>query len=100
MQKILFTLLRSPFEKSELELMESIAGDCEKGVMLFEDAVYYATTEQFLDELLVKKYSIYAIEEELEARGLKVPQTEGIHLIDYNTAVEMIMEKYDKVVSL
>lgn len=100
MQNVLFTLLRSPFERNELQFLEEIARDCSKGVLLFEDAVYYATAEQFRDELLSKNYSIYAIEEELEARGQEIPKTEGIHIIDYDTAVEIIMEKYDKVISL
>jgi tRNA 2-thiouridine synthesizing protein B len=99
MSKVLFTLVRSPFEKDETALMEVMAQDNEKGVLLFEDAVYYATVEEKRKELLAKKYSIYAIKEELDARGFSGFNAQGIDLVDYDTAVDLLMERYDKVVS-
>lgn len=97
---LLFTLLKSPFEKNEIVTMDSIAGDNEKGVILFEDAVYYATSEQIRKELLSKNYSVFAIKEELEARGYSEFTAEGVEMIDYDAAVDIIMERFDKVVSL
>jgi sulfur relay protein TusB/DsrH len=99
MPKVLFTLVRSPFEKDEIHTMDCVAAGNEKGVLLFEDAVYYATVEQKRKELLSKNYAIYVIEDELDARGLKKFSTEAIELIGYDEAVDIIMEKYDKVVS-
>ncbi len=100
MPKVLFTLLKSPYETNELRFMERVAEGNEKGVMLFEDAIYYATIEQFRNELLNQNFLIYVIGEELEARGQGKPHAEGVEIIDYDTAVDILMEKYDKVVSL
>jgi tRNA 2-thiouridine synthesizing protein B len=100
MPKVLFTLLKSPLEKDETQTMNSIARDNEKGVLLFQDAVYYATIVEKRNELLVKNYTIYAIEEELEARGYQKFTALGVEIIDYETAVDMIMENYDLVISL
>lgn len=99
MPKVLFTLVRSPFEKDEIHTMNTVALDNEKGVLLFEDAVYYATAEQKRKELLLQNYSIYAIKEELDARGFGDFSAEGVELIGYDEAVDIIMERYDKVVS-
>ena len=100
MPKVLFTLLKSPFEKDEIQTMEVMAKDNEKGVILFEDAVYYAFFESTRNELLSRNFSIFAIKEELEARGFEGFAAEGVEVIGYDAAVEIIMERYDKVVSL
>jgi tRNA 2-thiouridine synthesizing protein B len=100
MAKVLFTLLKSPFEKDETHTMDTIAGSNEKGILLFEDAVYYATIKKIREKLLLKNYSIFAIKEELEARGYSEFTDKGVELIDYEVAIDIIMEKYDKVVSL
>lgn len=100
MPTMLFTLIKSPFEKNEIRTMTAIAQDQKSGVMLFEDAVYYATNENTRTELLSKHFSIFVIEEELEARGHEKFAAKGVEMIDYDTAVEIIMERYDKVVSL
>lgn len=100
MPKVLFTLLKSPFEKDETHTMDTLGGNNEKGVLLFEDAVHYATIEQFRKNLLSKNYSIFAIKEELDARGYEKLSAQGIEIIDYDRAIDIIMEKFDKVVSL
>jgi sulfur relay protein TusB/DsrH len=100
MPKVLFTLLKSPFEKDEIPTMDTLGGNNEKGVLLFEDAVYYATIELIRKNLLSKNYSIYAIKEELDARGYEKFSAQGIEIIDYGTAIDIIIEKFDKVVSL
>ena len=99
MPKVLFTLVRSPFEKDETHTMDTVAANNEKGVLLFEDAIYYATVERKRKELLSKNYSIYAIKEELDARGHGEFSAEGVELIGYDEAVDIIMERYDKAVS-
>ena len=100
MAKVLFTLLKSPFEKDETHTMDTIAGSNEKSILLFEDAIYYAIIKKIREELLLKNYSIYAIKEELEARGYSDFTDKGVELIDYDVAIDIIMEKYDKLVSL
>ena len=100
MATLLFTLVKSPFEKNEMHTMTAIARDQKRGVMLFEDAVYYATNESTRKDLLSKQFSIFAIEEELKARGFEQFAAKGLEVIDYDTAVDIIMEQYDKVVSL
>lgn len=100
MPRVLFTLLKSPFEKDEIHTMDTLGGNNEKGVLLFEDAVYYATNEQIRKDLLSKNYSIFAIKDELDARGYEEFSAKGIEVIDYDKAIDIIMEKFDKVVSL
>jgi sulfur relay protein TusB/DsrH len=100
MTNVLFTLLKSPFDSNELHTMELIAKDNDKGILLFQDAVYYATTKRFREELLSKKFSIYALQDELTARGFGAQSVEGIEIVDYDRAVDLIMEEYDRVVSL
>lgn len=100
MPRVLFTLLKSPFEKDEIHTMDTLGGNNEKAVLLFEDAVYYATNEQIRKDLLSKNYSIFAIKDELDARGYEELSAQGIEVIDYDKAIDIIMEKFDKVVSL
>ena len=100
MPKVLFTLLKSPFEKDETHIMDKLSGNNEKGVLLLEDAVYYAAIEQIRKDLLSKNYSIFAIKEELEARGYEKFSAKGIEVVDYDTAIDIIMEKFDRVISL
>ena len=100
MANVLFSLLKSPFESNEMHIMDVIAKDNDRGVLLFQDAVYYATMKRFREELLSKKYSIYALQVELAARGFDTESTEGVEIIDYDRAVELIMEEYDSVISL
>ena len=100
MSQIIFTLLKSPFEKNELENMNVIAGNNDKGVVLFQDAIYYATVDRLRNELLEHNFKIYAIEDELDARGYGSFSEEGVDKIGYTEAVELIMEKNDKVISL
>jgi sulfur relay protein TusB/DsrH len=100
MVNVLFTLLRSPFESNELNTMELIAKDNGRGVLLFQDAVYYATMKPLREELLSKNYSIYALQDELAARGFGAHSVDGVEVIGYDRAVDLIMEEFDKVVSL
>ncbi len=100
MISVLFSLVKSPFESNEIHTMDCILGDNKGGVLLFEDSVYYATNEKLREKLIVKKYSIYAIAEELEARGYQNLSVKGVEVIDYARAAELIMESYDKVISL
>lgn len=100
MPQVLFTLLKSPLEKNDIPTMDVIANEKEKGILLFQDAVYYATLNRIRGELLSKNYSIYAIKEELEARGYQDFKTEGVEIIDYERAVDILMETYESVISL
>lgn len=100
MISVLFSLVKSPFESNEIQTIDSIIGDNEGGVLLFEDSVYYATTENLREELTGKNYSIFVIAEELEARGYQNFSAKGVEVIDYARAVELIMERFDRVISL
>ena len=100
MVKVLFPLLKSPFEKLEFDVMRAVAKDNEAGVLLFQDAVYYATTDHMRNSLLEKCYRIHALGDELAARGFGAFSAKGVEIIDYDRAVELIMEEYDSVISL
>ncbi|XRP96216.1 sulfurtransferase complex subunit TusB [Methanocaldococcus sp. 16A] len=95
---VLFILLKSPFECNAIELMERLRDGNNDGVLLAEDAIYYATVSKVKDELLKKGYKIYAMQDDALARGFD--NIEDVELIDYETAVDLIMEKYSKVISL
>jgi tRNA 2-thiouridine synthesizing protein B len=100
LKRILFTLLKSPFERNEIENMDIISRDNERCVLLFQDAIYYATTDAIREQLLQKNYTIYALEDELEARGFESFSKSGVRIIDYEGAIDLVMENNDKVVSL
>ena len=94
MRSVLFIILHSPFEKSMVSRMEMVAGDAPKGVLLFEDGIYYATHPVFREALLKKGIKIYASETGTRARGCEtgIPDVE---FVDYDRAVDLIMEEYD-----
>jgi len=97
-KSVLFTLSKSPAESNKIPEMERLVGDRWGGVILFQDAVLYAHEERHRKQLMDSGFAIYAMRDELEARGL--PEPEGAKAIGYEDAVELIMEGYDQVVSL
>jgi len=93
----LFILLKSPFECNAIEVMEKLK-DGNDGVLLAEDGIYYATTSSMRNKLRELGYKIYAMEDDAHARGFET--IEETELIDYDTAVDLIMEKYNQVITL
>ncbi len=98
MGKILFIDIKSPAEKDPIELMDLMAPEAEKGILLFEDGVLLTQLPGWKDRLTAKGVKIYAIEDDLKARGFAAG--EGFEVVDYPRAAELIMEDYDKVVNV
>jgi tRNA 2-thiouridine synthesizing protein B len=94
---VLFILLKSPFECNAIEIMEKLK-DGNDGVLLAEDGVFYTTVSKIKNELLERDYKIYAMQDDTLARGFE--DITGVELIDYETAVDLIMEKYSQVITL
>lgn len=42
---------------------------------------------------------IYALEEDLVSRGYEPQEVEGVELVGYSEAVELVMERYEKVIT-
>ncbi len=73
----------------------------ETDILLVQDGVYLAdkgcTHTVELTDLNVK---VYASKHHIEERGIGTRLAFDVNLVDYPEMVELIMEKYDKVISL
>ena len=97
---ILHTVNKSPFDKNSLEscLKHTTEGSA---VLLIEDGVYGALKNTAISSDLksaMLNVSIYALEADVQARGIDSNLLDGIELIDYKGFVELSI-KHDKVQS-
>jgi sulfur relay protein TusB/DsrH len=99
MSSILFIMLKSPYEYSSLDHLAAIGGDERTGVILFEDAVYFAVDKNKGQELLDVADKVYVMRDDFAARGLASISGKFL-LIDYPTAVDLIMEQYDQTITV
>jgi sulfur relay protein TusB/DsrH len=100
MAGVLFILLKSPHEFPNMELIGNIGGEQKKGVLLLEDAVYYAADLKQAKHLLQHANEVYVMKDDLEARGFCCVDLGKVHVVDYPTAVDLIMEEYDQTVTV
>lgn len=88
----LHTVNKSPFSHSELESCLDISrgGDA---ILLIENGVFAAKAgnvwHQRLTEAISKGIPVYALKNDLIARGLSAEQCEPIQLMDYADFVEL-----------
>ena len=92
---MLYTVNKSPFSTNNLQSALRIA-PVNAPILLYEDGVYAAlpgtqSAEQVKEALA--NHPIYALEADLEARGL-VNVLDGIQVIDYDGFVELV-EQHD-----
>jgi sulfur relay protein TusB/DsrH len=99
MSSVLFILLKSPYEYSSLDHVAAIGGDEMIGAILFEDAVYFALDKRKGRELLDVTDKVYVMQDDLVARGFSTVPSE-FQAIDYPTAVDLIMERYDQTITV
>ena len=95
---MLHTVNKSPFEKNALQSCLTYAKDG-SSILLIEDGVYAALEGTKFSETLKKAMaskSVYALQPDLEARGVKDKVIEGIKLVDYAGFVDLVVEN-DKV---
>ena len=96
----LYILLKSPHEFTGVKLMQNLTGTDKAGVILFEDAVYYAVDKKRGKELTDAVKDVYVISDDLAARGFEGKASPGFKVIDYPTAVDLIMEQFDQTITL
>lgn len=100
MSSLLFIMLKSPHENVNLELVEELGKGSKRGALLFEDAVYYAVDPKQGKHLSEHVDEIYVMADDLAARGFKGKATGKFKEIDYSKAVDVIMEEYDRTITI
>lgn len=95
---MLHTVNKSPFENDTLA---SCLAHASKGstILLIEDGVYAAMRNTAMADMLQKAmndFTIYALEADLKARGIRDKVMEGIELVDYSGFVDLVVAN-DKV---
>ena len=91
---MLHTVNKSPFQNSALENCLRVASDGDV-ILLLEDGVYAAvagTTRSSLIEQALKRHAVYAIEADLNARGLD-RLIDNIRVASYGDFVDLV-EQY------
>lgn len=97
---MLHTVNKSPFEKNTFE---SCINHASKGsaVLLIEDGVYAVLKGSAVSgkvQQAMGDITIYALEADVNARGLKGKVMDGINLVDYAGFVDLTV-KFDRVQS-
>ena len=96
-KKALLMLNQTPADcplERQLEVLDHAAG---KGVLLMQDAVLFAVSDKGR-ELLERGGRVFALRQSVEARGLLDRVMDGVELVDYGRAIDLIMDEYDIVV--
>ncbi|MEM2900732.1 MAG: sulfurtransferase complex subunit TusB [Thermoplasmata archaeon] len=96
---MLFIANRAPSE-SDIVRKISIFSEGNDALIMFEDATLGCIDKSCVNRLLKMNVKLYALSADLEARGLLDQRCEGVDLIDYAKAIELIMEKYEKNITL
>jgi tRNA 2-thiouridine synthesizing protein B len=91
---MLHTVNKSPFERNALE---SCLGHLEPGsaVLLIEDGVYGALEGSSVAGKVkdtMKKYPVYALAPDVEARGVQGRLIAGVQLVDYGGFVDLVTQ--------
>ena len=97
---MLHTVNKSPFEKNSLD---SCLAHAKEGsaILLIEDGVYGAAKGGKFAETIKKAMetkSVYALQPDVEARGLQGDVIDGVTLVTYGDFVDLV-EQNDKVES-
>jgi len=91
---MLHTVNKSPLERDTLQscLAHAKAGSA---VLLMEDAVYGATTGTTASDMVkdaMSNLTIYALQPDVEARGMAGKVIEGIKLVGYGEFVDLVTQ--------
>ncbi len=91
----LHTVNKSPFSHTTLSSCIQVCGN-EDGILLLEDGVFGAMTgapcAEQLSELIDKGIKIYAIQGDINARGLQEKLRKDIVTTDYNEFVQLSLQ--------
>ena len=92
---LLHTVNKSPFEKGSLDTCLRLAKQGST-ILLIEDAVYAAMRGTVIESRIseaMKRYSVYALQSDLKARGLDEDRLlNGIKVVDYGGFVDLVAE--------
>lgn len=90
---MLHIINKSPYDRPALD---SVLGTGEEGaILLIEDGVYAAAkggTAEAKINAAQGKFKIYALQADLEARGIADRLSEGISVVDYGGFVDLVAE--------
>lgn len=85
---------KSPFERNALESCLRFGGDG-GAVLLIEDGVYAATRGNAAEPRIrqaMGHLKVYALQPDLEARGMQDAVIDGVQLVDYGGFVDLVAE--------
>lgn len=107
MEKILYLTSKSIYIcAAQRTLLEIISKQIEKGysvaVLLIQDSTLacWKDGKNVISEAGEKGIEVYAIKEDLDARGIVGDKIHpSIKPVNYDEAMQLIMEKYDKVIT-
>ena len=85
-------------DPSKLEEVSILSGSEDKSILLYGDAVYYATSAMIGKLSSLELEEMFASQESLAARNISPDQS--VEAIDYEKMAEMIVEDHDRVVAL
>jgi len=100
MASVLFIMMKSPHENVNLELVDDLGKDVHKAALLFEDAVYYAVDKKHCKHLADHVDEVYVMKDDLAARGFQGKSHEKYKEVDYGMAVDLIMERFDRTITI
>jgi tRNA 2-thiouridine synthesizing protein B len=91
---MLHTVNKSPFDHNAFETCLRFA---RKGaaVLLIEDGVYAAARDTAVSKRVqeaLKNVAIYALQADVEARGMQNRVMDGVRLVDYGGFVDLVVE--------
>ena len=97
---MLYIMVKSPLNTRDLEQCSNLKKSSASKVLLIEDAVVAAKkgieTTHILEKFQKNNIEVYALKEDLEARGIK-DIIESVKITDYNGFVDLVVE--NKIVS-
>lgn len=84
---------------SDREIAKTLLKISEEGdnVLFIQDGVLWALDEKTVEDMGNKKVNLYAVKEDLEARGYTQRLNEGISILDYDGVIDLI-EKNEKII--
>jgi len=96
-RRALLVVATSPAETELDWQLATLDRAAARGVLLLQDGVLFAATDA-IEGLRRGGVRIHALGPSLEARGLRDRVAEGVEVVDWHRAVDLIMDEYDLVV--
>ena len=85
---------KSPFQSTSLDACLRIA-QAGQGLLLIEDAIYAATKGSTAEAAIRSACStlkVYALQPDMDARGVTAKAIEGVTLVDYSGFVDLVAQ--------